>query len=129
MGNCLDSCLPEPITPDDRRIVRPMPQLQSATPRSRLQEERNNDHIRFFMTGLGSAGKTTLVRQLFLLSNRVSNYKLCNENWQEERTKPDDNFLWVATIRKNVLDSMEIFIKVRAVFLRFLAFAPTFCSS
>ncbi|KAI6215613.1 Guanine nucleotide-binding protein G(k) subunit alpha [Aphelenchoides besseyi] len=94
MGNCLDSCLPEPITPDDRKKI-----------------EKNGEHIRFFMTGLGSAGKTTIVRQLFLLCNKVSNYKVCNENWVEEKTKPDDNEMWVATIRKNILDSIDIFIK------------------
>lgn len=68
--------------------------------------------MRFFMTGLGSAGKTTIVRQLFLLCNSRGNYKVCNENWQEEITKPDDNELWVTTIRKNILDSLDIFIKV-----------------
>ncbi|KAI6239156.1 Guanine nucleotide-binding protein G(k) subunit alpha [Aphelenchoides fujianensis] len=94
MGNCLNSCLPEPITPDDRK-----------------KNEKNGEHVRFFMTGLGSAGKTTIVRQLFLLCNKVSNYKVCNENWIEEKTKPDDNEMWVETIRKNILDSMDIFIK------------------
>lgn len=68
--------------------------------------------MRFFMTGLGSAGKTTIVRQLFLLCNSRGNYKVCNENWQEEITRPDDNELWVNTVRKNILDSIDIFIKV-----------------
>ncbi|KAI6177339.1 Guanine nucleotide-binding protein G(k) subunit alpha [Aphelenchoides bicaudatus] len=94
MGNCLDCCIPEDTTPKDRVV-----------------KEKDGELMRFFMTGLGSAGKTTIVRQLFLLCNSRSNYKVCNENWQEEITKPDDNELWVNTVRKNILDSMDIFIK------------------
>jgi GTPase SAR1 family protein len=68
--------------------------------------------MRFFMTGLGSAGKTTIVRQLLYLSSIRSNYKACNENWQEEVTKADDNDVWITAVRKNILDSIDIFIKV-----------------
>jgi hypothetical protein len=64
------------------------------------------------MTGLSSAGKTTIIRQLFLLCNQKKNYSFCNESWQEEKYDQGDNEHWVATIRKNILDSFYILIKV-----------------
>lgn len=63
------------------------------------------------MTGLSSAGKTTIIRQLLLLCNQKRNYSFCNESWQEERYDQGDNEFWIETIRKNVLDAFYILIK------------------
>ncbi|KAI1729036.1 g-protein alpha subunit domain-containing protein [Ditylenchus destructor] len=78
----------------------------------KVKRGRDEDVVRFFMTGLGSAGKSTIVRQLHLLCNRNSNYKVCDEDWREVKNKdPDSNNIWATTIRRNILDSFDIFIK------------------
>lgn len=68
--------------------------------------------MRFFMAGMGSAGKSTIIRQLQLLSHKNSNYKFCNDDWTELRTTEIDTEAWQATIRRNILDCFDIFVKV-----------------
>lgn len=89
---------------------------ESTIPNDGVQQPREDVLIRFFMTGLNSAGKTTIIRQLLYLSKIRDNYKFCNENWQEEVTKSDDNDIWVIAVRKNILYSFDIFIKVCLIF-------------
>jgi GTPase SAR1 family protein len=67
--------------------------------------------MRFFMAGMGSAGKSTIIRQLQLLSHKNSNYKFCNDDWTELRTTEIDTEAWQATIRRNILDCFDIFVK------------------
>uniref|UniRef100_A0A0N4Z2F5 G-protein alpha subunit n=1 Tax=Parastrongyloides trichosuri TaxID=131310 RepID=A0A0N4Z2F5_PARTI len=73
--------------------------------------------IRFFMAGLGSAGKTTVIRQFQLLAlSENTRYKMCDEDWNEydpDKWKRDfeNNITWRNTIRKNILDTFNIIIK------------------
>uniref|UniRef100_A0AC35UD39 G-protein alpha subunit n=1 Tax=Rhabditophanes sp. KR3021 TaxID=114890 RepID=A0AC35UD39_9BILA len=75
------------------------------------------DIIRFFMAGLGSAGKTTVIRQLQLLSlSDNKRYKMCDEDWKEGnhealKTDYENNAVWIQIVRKNILDSLNLFVK------------------
>lgn len=55
-------------------------------------------------------------RQLHLLCNQNSNYKLCDEDWNEIGKKAGANAqmeerIWAKQIRKNVLDIFDLLIK------------------
>ncbi|CEF68349.1 Guanine nucleotide-binding protein G(k) subunit alpha [Strongyloides ratti] len=89
--------------------------------------DNNNDEIniqlntespvRFFMAGLGSAGKTTIIRQLQMLAiNNNKRYRMYDEDWNEydpNKWKKDfeNNIIWRNIIRKNILDTFNIIIK------------------
>uniref|UniRef100_A0A0N5BAL7 G-protein alpha subunit n=1 Tax=Strongyloides papillosus TaxID=174720 RepID=A0A0N5BAL7_STREA len=84
---------------------------------SKEQTSVENPAIRFFMAGLGSAGKTTVIRQLQLLaSNSSKKYSMYDEDWNEydpDKWKKDfeKNVVWKNIIRKNILDTFNIIIK------------------
>jgi hypothetical protein len=61
----------------------------------------------------------TSIRQLMLLSKRNSNYKLCDEDWNEvgnglteKATAQMEQRQWARQIRRNILDIFDIIIKV-----------------
>jgi GTPase SAR1 family protein len=87
---------------------------------------KSGELVRIFMTGLGSAGKTTIVRQLHLLCNKNSNYRLCNEDWAEIKSKDLDTSIWAVTIRRNILDTFDIFLKQLEVESQRLSSAANF---
>ncbi|KAI6237503.1 Guanine nucleotide-binding protein G(k) subunit alpha [Aphelenchoides besseyi] len=103
MGNCvpnLDCFVPSRLNPNDRAQL----------------NERQNAPVRFFITGLGSAGKTTILRQLLLLCKDKWCYRLCDEDWREivestETEEDERNEVWISVIRRNVLDSFDVLIK------------------
>lgn len=64
------------------------------------------------MAGMGSAGKSTIIRQLQSLCQKNSSYKFCNDDWTEKKITDIDKTLWQSTIRKNILDCFDIFSKV-----------------
>lgn len=65
------------------------------------------------MAGMGSAGKSTIIRQLQSLCQKNHSYKFCNDDWSEKKLIDIDKGLWQATIQKNILDCFDIFSKVR----------------
>ena len=64
------------------------------------------------MGGMGSAGKSTIIRQFQLMSHKNPNYKFCNDDWSELKSEDIDHDVWQATIRRNILDCFDIFVKV-----------------
>uniref|UniRef100_A0A7E4VYR4 G-protein alpha subunit n=1 Tax=Panagrellus redivivus TaxID=6233 RepID=A0A7E4VYR4_PANRE len=81
------------------------------SPDDRNGHKTNAGISRFFMTGMGSAGKSTIIRQLQLLCQQNKDYKLCNSDWSEMTLTDIDKCVWVNTIRRNVLDCFDIFAK------------------
>uniref|UniRef100_A0A0K0EDA2 G-protein alpha subunit n=1 Tax=Strongyloides stercoralis TaxID=6248 RepID=A0A0K0EDA2_STRER len=81
------------------------------------QQNVESPVIRFFMAGLGSAGKTTVIRQLQMLAlNNNKTYSMYDEDWNEydpNKWKKDfeNNIIWRNIIRKNILDTFNIIIK------------------
>ena len=64
------------------------------------------------MAGIGSAGKSTIIRHLKYLCSTNSNYKYCNPDWTEKREDTEyDDELWRNTIRENIINTFDIFIK------------------
>lgn len=70
------------------------------------------------MTGMGSAGKSTIIRQLQSLCQKNSSYKFCDEHWKEKKITDIDKDVWKTTIRRNILDCFDIFSKVRLLNFR-----------
>lgn len=65
------------------------------------------------MTGLGSAGKTTVIRQLLYLCEEKDHYKFCDDQWNEVKKAPEEgNEFWLKTIRRNIIDALDIMVKV-----------------
>ncbi|CAD5217399.1 unnamed protein product [Bursaphelenchus okinawaensis] len=82
------------------------------SPEDRVEKTRKNKLVRFFMTGLGSAGKTTVIRQLLILCKEKESYKLCDDQWNELKDLPEeDNDFWLLTVRTNIIDALDLMIK------------------
>uniref|UniRef100_A0AC34FG43 Uncharacterized protein n=1 Tax=Panagrolaimus sp. ES5 TaxID=591445 RepID=A0AC34FG43_9BILA len=65
------------------------------------------------MAGMGSAGKSTIIRHLKFLCTKNSNYKYCNEDWSEKKDEEIecDDEIWKNKIRENIINAFDIFIK------------------
>uniref|UniRef100_A0A914QGG8 Uncharacterized protein n=1 Tax=Panagrolaimus davidi TaxID=227884 RepID=A0A914QGG8_9BILA len=80
------------------------------------EEELKKDVvIRFFMAGMGSAGKSTIIRHLIYLCKTNPRYKYCNEDWSEKQNDEIefecDTEIWKNKIRENIINAFDIFIK------------------
>ncbi|CAD5222561.1 unnamed protein product [Bursaphelenchus xylophilus] len=82
------------------------------SPEMKKHKKKQNKLVRFFMTGLGSAGKTTVIRQLLILCKEKDSYKLCDDQWNELKELPEeDNAFWLLTVRTNIIDALDLMIK------------------
>ncbi|MFH4974031.1 hypothetical protein AB6A40_000740 [Gnathostoma spinigerum] len=77
-------------------------------------EPKEEDVIRFFMIGMGSAGKSTVIRQLMKLCVDFPNsYKMYDDDWKPKENvySESDRYRWKTIIRQNIVDSFSKAIK------------------
>lgn len=88
------------------------PEFLIANDESHHEEEL----IRFFMVGMGGAGKSTVIRQLMKLCIDYPNaYKMYDSEWNEKYTVHSESDLrkWKLIIQHNILEAFCKMIKVR----------------
>uniref|UniRef100_A0AC34R678 Uncharacterized protein n=1 Tax=Panagrolaimus sp. JU765 TaxID=591449 RepID=A0AC34R678_9BILA len=72
--------------------------------------KKDEEVVRFFMTGMASAGKSTIIRHLKYLCGKHREYKYCNDDWTERENDNEDNLMRKA-IWENIINAMDVFIK------------------
>ncbi|KAE9549044.1 hypothetical protein FO519_007741 [Halicephalobus sp. NKZ332] len=71
--------------------------------------------FRFFMAGMASAGKSTIIRHLKYLCQKKKEYKYCNSDWVEKKDFDDEDVLMRTAIWENIINAFDVFIKQVAI--------------
>ncbi|CAJ0580840.1 unnamed protein product, partial [Mesorhabditis spiculigera] len=98
MGNC---CSNADRSPDNYK-------------KNTITSDEDQEIVRFFMVGMGSAGKSTIIKQLQKLCHlRPGDYQMYDDEWQPitHSFKEHELLRWRKIIRRNIIDALHILYK------------------
>ena len=76
-----------------------------------MNKKDDKEVFRFFMAGMASAGKSTIIRHLKYLCQKHKEYQYCDSNWVEKRDFEDEDALMRKAIWENIVNVLDIFIR------------------